>query len=97
MSQRMVVSPQPSPEHYSPSERVVRVVADETGVDPLDLPPLQRTIDADALDAAVRGLDDGSVQFNYAGQCVTVRADERVEATAESTPTLARPETTAED
>lgn len=93
----MVVSPQPSREEYSPSERVVRVVAQETDVDPLDLPPLQYTIDADALDAAVSGLDDGSVEFDYADRCVTVHADGGVTVSEESTAASARPEPAAED
>lgn len=78
----MVVSPQPGNDRYSPSERVVRVVADDADVDPLELPPLHYAIDADALDAAVDRLDDGSLSFRYAGRCVTVNGDGSVEISA---------------
>ena len=93
----MVVSPQPSTERRSPSERVVRVVAEEADVDALDLPPLHYTIDTDALDAAVELLDDGSVEFRYADRYVTVHGDCTVEVSEESTVTLAGQEATAED
>lgn len=93
----MVASPQPSREGYSPSERVVRVVADENNVDPLDLPPLQHTIDADALDATVDCLDDGTVEFDYADHSVTVHADGRVTVSTESTVARVRSEPAAED
>lgn len=93
----MVASPQPTRENYTPSERVVRVVADETGVDPLDLPPLYDTIDTDALNAAVDGLESGSVRFDYAGLSVTVGGDGSVTTSEESHAAFGRQEPTAND
>lgn len=60
------------------SRRVVRAVARETGTDPLELPRLFDTIDPDALDALVREMAAGEVQFRYAGHEVTVDSHETV-------------------
>lgn len=64
----------------SPSEAVVRRVADFEGVDPTELLPLFDTIDPDALDAIVRsaaGNDDAGlrIEFTYHGYDVTVTGD----------------------
>lgn len=56
----------------TPSERVVETVAERTTRDPLELPPLFESIEADALDALVQGMERGSVTFRYAGRSVTV-------------------------
>lgn len=58
---------------------VVVSVAAVAGVEPLSLPPLQQSIDTDALEAVV-GVDrargaDVTVRFTYAGYRVTVEAD----------------------
>lgn len=58
-----------------PSERVIQKVARRANADPLDLPPLYFAIDPDALDAAVEGLAEGEIQFQYAGHRVTVHDD----------------------
>lgn len=58
-----------------PSERVVQTVAETNASDPLDMPPLFEYVDSDALDALVRGLERGSVTFDYAGRSVTVDSD----------------------
>lgn len=92
----MVVSPQPTTEQLTPAERVVRVVADEAEVDPLDLPPLYNTIDTDALDAVVETVPTGSVQFRYADYFVTVYGDGSIEVTEESDLDLAAPEPAAD-
>lgn len=65
----------------SVSERVVAVVANDSNVDVLDLPPLFDSVDPDALDGLVRSMSDGHVSFVYAGQTITVtsRGDVRVE------------------
>ncbi|NHN48422.1 hypothetical protein G9464_12575 [Halostella sp. JP-L12] len=66
------------------SQTVVLAVAEATGDDPLELPPLFDTIDPDALnklfDSSAFGADgrEGQVEFTYAGCDVTVRGDERV-------------------
>lgn len=61
--------------------RVVRAVAAEEGVDPLDLPPLSDVVDPDALDRLFdpsrcgTATEDGTceVWFSYAGWEVHVR------------------------
>ena len=82
------------------SQTVVLAVAEATGDDAMELPPLYDAIDPDALnklfDSDVLGADrrDGSVEFAYAGCDVTVRADGRVtvapaaESAAATTPLI---------
>lgn len=67
-----------------PSTAVVNAVAEAVGRDPTELPPLQRTIDADALDEMFgetlggRPRTSGSVTFEYCGCSVVVLADGEV-------------------
>lgn len=64
------------------SHRVVDAVADATGVDPLDLPPLYERVDPDALDALFRdagGASVASVRFEFSGCEVLVRGSGQVE------------------
>lgn len=70
-----------SPRGQTVTERVIRAVANGTGTDPLELPPLAATIDPDALNALIRTLSDGEVSFRYAGCAVTVdgSGDVRIE------------------
>lgn len=69
------------------SQRVVAKVAAATDTDPLELDPLYRSIDPDALDrlfgsdAGVPRETEGSVQFSTSGCEVIVRADGAVEVT----------------
>lgn len=70
-------------EHRAASQAVVDAVAEAEGVSPLELRPLARAIDSDALDALVASMDgrpDGSagVEFAYGGYLVTVTGDGRV-------------------
>lgn len=67
----------------SVAEDVVKTVASETDTDALSLPPLAETLDPDALNALVDGLDDGRVSFRYAGCDVAVESDGTVRATIE--------------
>ena len=66
------------------SQTVVLAVAEATGEDPIELPPLYDTVDPDALnelfDSDAPGAErvDGHVEFAYADCDVTVRADGRV-------------------
>ena len=68
---------------FSPplSEKVVETVAEQVGVDELELPHLANVIDPDALDAlftsppASNRSSPASVDFEYADQRVTVFAD----------------------
>lgn len=60
-----------------PGTAVVTAVADATGREPTDLPPLHHRIDADALNRLLtRGAVDGDgpvhVSFSYAGVVVTI-------------------------
>lgn len=62
-----------------PSMATIEAVAEATGRDPTDLPPLYSTIDPDALDALLIGgsrRNGGvSVSFEYADVIVTVGRD----------------------
>lgn len=69
---------------YSPSEKVVRTVADAEGEDPGELdPPLFDVVDPDALDSIFESVDGvdrgtGTIRFQYLGYRVTVLADSSV-------------------
>lgn len=71
----------------TPSERVIEAVAETTAQDPLELPPMFDTVDADALDKVVRSMDHGTVSFEYADYSVTVHSDGTV--TLDGTPEAA--------
>jgi len=68
-------------EAASPSTEVVRRVASEASVDPIDLPPLYEAVDPDALDRFLESVDgttptvSEAVRFRYAGYHVAVEAD----------------------
>lgn len=58
------------------STRVICEVAEEKHVDPADLPPLGRVIDADAIDALFedgRSTADCEISFSYAGCRIRIR------------------------
>jgi hypothetical protein len=62
---------------YTASEVVIEAVAAATGRDPMELPPLYRTVDPEAVDALFGGADgdperDVFLSFTYAGAAVTV-------------------------
>lgn len=67
-----------SPETGGVMARVVEEVAERTGTSPYELPPLFDTIDPDALERVIESLNEGMVQFEYAGETVTVRSDGQV-------------------
>lgn len=56
----------------SVSTRVVEAVAEYSGTDVLDLPPLYDSIDPDALERILPGMTEGNVSFVYADRRVTV-------------------------
>ena len=62
---------------------MVEEIARREGVDFIELPPLSRTIDADALTKLLRSADgtDLTVEFSYCGYDVTVHGDGRVDVT----------------
>lgn len=73
----------PIPEDEEPSRAAYLAVAEARDTDPLDLPPLAKVIDTDALDAIAgssSATEDASTTFEYAECMVTITADEvRVE------------------
>lgn len=75
--------------NLSPTETVISRVAQAEGVDSLELPPLQESIDADALDSLVSGpvTDDDpgalAITFRYCGYTVSVSSGGAVEVVPE--------------
>lgn len=70
----------------TPVYAVVSAVADVTGDDPCDLPPLARVIDPDALNAILASdsaSEDTVVRFQYAGHTVVVTGEGNVEVSTE--------------
>jgi len=69
------------------STQIIEAVAETTGVDPLELPPLYETIDPETLNALVTDSEFGQsgslniVRFAYAGYMVAVYGDQTVEVT----------------
>ncbi|MHB9288789.1 HalOD1 output domain-containing protein [Halobacteriales archaeon Cl-PHB] len=58
---------------------VVEAVARSTDSDPLSLPPLNRSIDPEALDAIAEGAGLVELTFTYHGHLVTIDADGAVQ------------------
>lgn len=79
------------------SERVINQVASKTDRDALDLPPLYRSIDPDALDSLVERMSDGSVSFSYAGHRISVESDESISITERSSTADTAPIAESED
>lgn len=73
-----VRSPEPA-ESVSPSERIVYTVAEQTNTEPHELPPLYDSIDPDSIDRLLTSMEHGELQFQYAGQAVTVNSDGSVD------------------
>lgn len=68
----------------SPSMTIVDAVAATTGLDPLDLPPLQRYVDTDALNTLVENGESGdgavlNLSFWYGGLEIVADSVEGVE------------------
>lgn len=63
-----------------PGEAIVDVMAATTGRDPSELPPLQRTVDIDALNALLAADADRRVRisFVYDDMSLTVESDGRI-------------------
>lgn len=63
---------------------LVSLVADVSGTDAVDLPPLATVVDPDALSSLVDGpssVKDLTVSFDYAGYHVVVRGNGRIHLT----------------
>ena len=65
----------------APSVAIVEAVAEATGREPAEMPPLQRTIDMGALESLIAERGESSVRlsFEYVGTRVTVEADGAIE------------------
>ena len=64
-------------------EQIVDEVADATGADPLELPPLYEAADPEAIEALTEHASADSdlrIEFSYADCTVSVRADGSVSA-----------------
>lgn len=75
--------PATSPTAASPTERVIRAIAEQTGTSPLKLTPLYSVLDPDALDDLIRSVGDERtvVQFQYCGYTVRITGDGSVDLT----------------
>lgn len=62
---------------------IVTSIADQMGTGVLDLPPLNDSVDTDALTTLVRSETTSTIEFEYAGHAVTVDADGRVRVSDE--------------
>lgn len=72
------------PARGSLATTLVSLVADVSGTDAVDLPPLAAVVDPDALGALVDGpsaLRDLTVSFDYAGFHVVVHGNGRIHLT----------------
>lgn len=58
---------------------IVDALAEATGADPTEMPPLERTVDTDALEQLV-ARSGTSVSFEHAGASVSVTEDGVVQA-----------------
>lgn len=64
------------------TERLVRIVAREKDVSPIELPPLYRALDGNSLETLVDELEEGqALEFYYVGKRVTVAATGSIEIT----------------
>lgn len=64
------------------TERVVRIVARQKGMDPLEMPPLYGALEGNSLETLVDELEGGqALVFNYVGKRVTVTATGSIEIT----------------
>lgn len=57
---------------------IVDEVAERSGRDSLDLPPLYDSVDPEALERLVETMSAGEVSFPYAGYDVTVMSDRTI-------------------
>lgn len=58
---------------------VVQAVADETGIPPMDLPPLYEAVEPDVVELIAQGDVSGEISFEYADCNVRVRSDGTVD------------------
>lgn len=68
------------------TERVVQSVASHTDTDPMELPPLNESIDPDVLNGFLSDGSQASIRFEYAGCDIIVRGDGSVDVTDDAMP-----------
>lgn len=68
----------------SVSLRLVQAVATYTDTDPVELPPLYETIDPDAIETCITGMDGVDLSFEYAGVAVTVESTGEIQVGADA-------------
>ncbi|WIV67373.1 HalOD1 output domain-containing protein [Natrialbaceae archaeon AArc-T1-2] len=80
----------------SPTEVIVKALAEAAGVDPLELPPLNEFVDCDALDSLFKEHDgakdaDAILTFRMENWNVFIRADGRIRVCDGTQPTDPEP------
>lgn len=68
-------------ESHSPSEQVIRAVAEREGAEPIDLPPLFDAVDPDALDRMAEA--DVTISFEYVSYTVSVHGGKQRSVTVQ--------------
>lgn len=63
------------------ADQIIASIADQMQTDPLDLPPLTRTVDVDALGALVEGSAVSEITFAYHGHQIVIYGDGQVDVT----------------
>lgn len=83
-----------SDKEESPSASIIECVAEATGRDPIELPPLYERVDPDAVNELLndpserpRATPHLSITFRYAGCDVTISGDGQTSATPVATDT----------
>lgn len=74
------ITRQTGPGRSEMATEIVMTVSEQLDVDPLDLPPIQETIDGDALDTMFSGDNRAMIEFSY--------VDHRIRVEGRSDPTI---------
>lgn len=65
-------------EQYDLLLSILEPIAEKKGVTPMELPPLGRAIDVDALHRLIESTDDVAVTFYFAGCEVDIRGGDAI-------------------
>jgi len=68
----------PPDESLEPSVAVVLAIAERTGWDPLEMPPLYENVDPEALDRLCQSRHFHTLLFEYAGYTVRLSGDGQI-------------------
>lgn len=63
------------------SHRIIESIAEQEGMDPIDLPPLYDSVDPESLNELIRSTGQGVIAFNYENYRVIINSDNRVQVT----------------